>query len=108
MDGVPASLNEALRIKPNYATALNNRGIVWSEKGEHNKAIMNFERILLIDPNNHMAIQNMAIAIKRKKRRRVVARAGLVARTRDVRQHWRGLGYQSKEIPCSSADAVLP
>ena len=32
MDGVLANLNEALRIKPDFVTALNNRGIVWKNR----------------------------------------------------------------------------
>ena len=50
MDGVLASLNEALRIKPDFAIALNNRGIVWGEKGEYDNVIKDMSEATRLKP----------------------------------------------------------
>jgi lipoprotein NlpI len=47
-----ADFDQALKINPNYAEAYNNRGIVYRNKGDYNKAIADFEAVLRIDPNN--------------------------------------------------------
>ena len=66
MDGVLANLNEALRIKPDFATALNNRGIVWKNKREYEKALADLEEAIRLKPDFTYALNSRGI-IKLKK-----------------------------------------
>ena len=57
-----ADFNQALKISPNLASALVNRGIAWRSKGDLDRAIADFDQAIGIDPNMPAAYYNRALA----------------------------------------------
>jgi serine/threonine protein kinase len=60
-----AYLNEAIRIKPDYAGAYNNRGIAFINIGEYEKAIKDFNEAIRWSPHNATPYKNLAIVYYR-------------------------------------------
>ena len=55
-------LNEALRLKPDYADAYSNRGIAYRNLGQHQRAIEDYNEAIRLNPNYAMAYSNRGIA----------------------------------------------
>ncbi len=54
--------NEAIRLKPNYAYAYNNRGTAYFILGQHQRAIDDFNNAIRLKPNYAYAYNNRGIA----------------------------------------------
>ena len=63
-----ASYDKALAIKPDYAEALNNRGIALKELKRLDEALASFDKALAIKPDYAEALNNRGIALKELKR----------------------------------------
>ena len=61
-DGAIADYNEAIRLKPDYAIAWNNRGFVKRRKDDLDGAIADYNEAIRLRPNYEEAIQNREIA----------------------------------------------
>ncbi|MGB8847110.1 MAG: tetratricopeptide repeat protein, partial [Terracidiphilus sp.] len=57
-DQAMQDLNQALKLKPDFAGALNTRGNVYSDEGEYDRAISDYNDALRIDPNHALAYYN--------------------------------------------------
>jgi tetratricopeptide (TPR) repeat protein len=57
-----ADCNEAVRLKPDFADAYNNRGNAYYGKGDYARAIADYEQALRIDPNVKNVAANKARA----------------------------------------------
>jgi tetratricopeptide (TPR) repeat protein len=57
-----AELNEALRLRPDLATALNARGFLYLKKGEYAAAIHDFTRAVELKPDYANAYKNRSVA----------------------------------------------
>ena len=54
-------------MDPNYAKAYNSRGTAYNFKGEHNRAIEDFSKVIALDPNDaYAAYTNRGLAYYRK------------------------------------------
>jgi predicted O-linked N-acetylglucosamine transferase (SPINDLY family) len=63
-DEALASYERALAIRPNYAEAHNNRGVVLQEIERFDEALASYERALSIKPNYAEALTNRGIALR--------------------------------------------
>jgi lipoprotein NlpI len=52
----------ALRLNPHYAHAYNNRGIVFLEMGDVDRAIEDFNKAIAEDPGYANALRNLGLA----------------------------------------------
>ncbi|WP_162502581.1 tetratricopeptide repeat protein, partial [Treponema endosymbiont of Eucomonympha sp.] len=57
-DKAIADFGEAVRLKPDYAEAFNNRGCVYGKKGEHDNAIADFDAAIRLKPDYALAFNN--------------------------------------------------
>ncbi len=64
--GAIADLDEALRIKPDYATAYALRGTARIDTGELDGALADFDRAIALEPEHHLYLYNRAVARGRK------------------------------------------
>jgi tetratricopeptide (TPR) repeat protein len=55
-----ADYNQALAINPNVQNTYRNRGVVWGEKGEYDKAIADYNQALAVDPKDVAACNALA------------------------------------------------
>ena len=76
-----ADFNEALQINGKDTWAYNNRGIVWFEKGEFDKAIADYDQALRLEPKHTWAYHNRGNALDHRVERR---QARLVAVAQDA------------------------
>jgi len=60
LDKAIVHFKEALKIKPDYATALHNLGIALSDKGNYDEAVLYFNKALKINPQLTDARNNLA------------------------------------------------
>jgi tetratricopeptide (TPR) repeat protein len=63
------------------AITFNNRGIAYSEKGQHDRAIQDYDQAIKLNPNNAAALYNRSVA-KDKKSDKARAEADLAAARR--------------------------
>ena len=49
------AFNEAIRLNPTHANALHNRGIAYGRKGEHDRAIADYNEAIRLDPKDATA-----------------------------------------------------
>ena len=61
------SLNNALERKPNFGTALNNRGWIYTEQEKWPEARGDFEQALKIDPQDQGALQGLARVLEKER-----------------------------------------
>ena len=54
--------DEAIRLDPHYAHALNNRGIIFLERGDVDRAIADFDRAISEDASYANAFRNRGLA----------------------------------------------
>jgi len=66
-DRAIAYFNAALKIKPDYTEALYNRGIAYNKRGDHDRAIADWEAVLRIDPNHNGARDDLERTRRKKK-----------------------------------------
>ena len=64
LDQAIASLNKALEIKPDFATALTTRGGILAEQDRWAEARHDFERALKLDPRDDGALYGLAQAMR--------------------------------------------
>jgi len=72
------TLDKALRLKPDAADTLNNRGVAYFEARNYELAMENFERALHHEPINDRALSNRAL-VHRMRKQLVAAHASLSA-----------------------------
>lgn len=58
--------SKAIAIDPNDAKAYNNRGVAYGHKGQHNRAIEDFNKAIALNPDNAGYYHNRAIAYENK------------------------------------------
>jgi len=57
-DRAIADYSEAIRLNPKYATAYNNRGLGYKQKGDYDRAIADFNDAIRLDPKYAIAYDN--------------------------------------------------
>ena len=57
-------MKKAIQINPNYVEAHNNLGTVFTQLGEHQKAISCYEKAIQIQPNHVNAHNNLGAVFK--------------------------------------------
>jgi tetratricopeptide (TPR) repeat protein len=57
-----ADYSEAIRIRPGYVDAYNNRGVVRKEKGDYDGAIADYNEAIRLDPLHVSAYNNRGLA----------------------------------------------
>jgi Flp pilus assembly protein TadD len=62
-------LTEAVRIKPDYADALNNLAIALINTGHEQEAIQHLRKVLLLQPDNEHAKDALKVAQARQSRK---------------------------------------
>jgi tetratricopeptide (TPR) repeat protein len=55
-------LSKAIKLKPDYADAYNERGIAYSQFGQYQRALADFNEAIRLKPDNVNAHNNMGIA----------------------------------------------
>ena len=60
--------HKALKMDPNYAASYNGLSLVYGSGMDHDKALRNFDKALMIDPKNSIYLQNKACCLKKLKR----------------------------------------
>jgi tetratricopeptide (TPR) repeat protein len=60
--------DRALRLKPGYAAALNNRGIAYYDKGQYDRAIQDYDQAIRFEPDLAEAFNNRALAYYKQNR----------------------------------------
>jgi lipoprotein NlpI len=58
--------DEALRLNPKYAPALNNRGNVWHDKGDYDQAIADYDAALRVEPKSARTFYNRGNSLAAK------------------------------------------
>ena len=58
LDGAIESYNKAIKLKPDYAEAYNNRGTAWEGKKEYDKALKDYDKAIELEPNYAVAYYN--------------------------------------------------
>jgi lipoprotein NlpI len=61
-----ADFNEAIRLRPEYASAYNNRGNAWGNKGNYDRAIADYSEAIRVSPKYALAYANRGNAWKYK------------------------------------------
>ena len=61
-----AEFTEAIRLKPDFAEAYNNRGLIYGNMGEHDKAIADYTEAIRLKPEYADAYYNRGIAYEKK------------------------------------------
>ena len=61
-----ADYTEAIRIKPDYASAYNNRGNAYGDLGQHDKAIFDLTQAIRINPDDANAYHNRNLAYQKQ------------------------------------------
>ena len=59
-------MDHALRLKPDFDKALNNRGIAYAGKGQYDRAIEDYDQALRLNPNDAAALSNRRVAYNNK------------------------------------------
>jgi tetratricopeptide (TPR) repeat protein len=59
-DKAIADLSEAIRLKPDYVGAYNNRGIAYIQKGDYDKALADFREAVRLKPDHVTAYNSLA------------------------------------------------
>lgn len=67
LNGALANLDKAIHLDPNLAGAWNSRGMVWSKKGEHDRAISDFSQAIHLNPSDVSFWHNRGVAWKMKR-----------------------------------------
>ena len=57
-------LNEAIKLKPDYAEAYNNRGNVYGDLGQHKQAIEDYNEAIRLKPDYAMAYNNRGVTYR--------------------------------------------
>ena len=65
-DRAIADFNEAIRLRPEYASAYNNRGNAWGNKGDYDRAIADYSEAIRLEPNYALAYNNRGSALRLK------------------------------------------
>ena len=58
--------DQAIRLNPNYASAFNNRGLAYVNKGDNDRAIQDYDQAIKLNPNDTVAIKNRADAVAKR------------------------------------------
>jgi tetratricopeptide (TPR) repeat protein len=61
-----ADYDDAIRLNPNYIAAFYNRGLLFDEKKEYERAIDDFNVVLKIDPRNPLVLFRRGEAFLKK------------------------------------------
>ncbi len=65
-DAQIADYDEAIRLKPDYAAAYNNRGFAYNEKGQYDRAIADYDKAIRLNPDYVLAYYNRGNAYYHK------------------------------------------
>src|SRR5262249_5365859 len=65
-DHAIADYAEAIRLDPNHAAALNNRGNAWQAKGDNDRAIADFDEAIRLNPRDPCPLYNRGNAWQAK------------------------------------------
>ena len=57
-----STLDEIIRLDPNYARAYSARGVAKSEIGQHIEGISDYDEVIRLDPNYAKAYNNRGVA----------------------------------------------
>ncbi len=63
LEEAAASYRQALRLKPDYAEAHNNLGVVLKELGQLDEAVASYQQALRLKPDYAQAHNNLGIAL---------------------------------------------
>jgi Flp pilus assembly protein TadD len=66
VDRAIADFNEAIRLEPNNAMQLNNRGHAYIKKGDYDRAIADYNEAIRLDPTLARAFNGRGFAYMRK------------------------------------------
>src|SRR5579863_1741795 len=58
LDAAMSDLNEAIRLKPDFPSALNSRANVLTDQGQYDRAIADYNEAIRLDPNHKLAWYN--------------------------------------------------
>ena len=61
-----ADLDQAIKLDPDFAAALNDRGTIYQHKGDLDRAIADFDRAIKANPRYDVALNNRGMAYKSK------------------------------------------
>jgi tetratricopeptide (TPR) repeat protein len=65
-DKAIANFSEAIRLRPDDASAFNSRGNAYESKGDHDRAIADYTESIRLNPKNALAFNNRGIAYAHK------------------------------------------
>ena len=63
-DHAIADLDQAIRLKPDFADAYFSRGLAYSDKGDYDRAITDFDQAIRLKPDAAYAYNGRGIALK--------------------------------------------
>ena len=66
-DQAISALDQAVRLDPNDAIALRDRGFCYHRKGDFEQAIQDYDQALRLDPTDVNTSQNRALAQRQQK-----------------------------------------
>ena len=100
-------LDLALRLRPDHAVALDNRGVILKDLRRYDAALADFDRALALDPDSRPILNNRAIALLAAERweRAVEAYDALLARAPEHAGAWNDRGLALKKL--GRADEAL-
>src|SRR6185295_3552999 len=61
-DRAIADFDEAIKLKPDYAVAMYNRGTTYYDKLDYDRAIASFDAVIKLDPSNVLALHDRGVA----------------------------------------------
>src|SRR5262249_42444089 len=65
-DKAIANFSEAIRLRPDDASAFNSRGTAYESKGDHDRAIVDYTESIRLNPKNALAFNNRGIVYAHK------------------------------------------
>jgi len=60
LEGAREAFSQAIALNPEYAHAYNNLGVVYWKSGDHDNALANFHKALILDPDDPDAVLNLS------------------------------------------------
>ena len=61
-----ADYSRAIRLDPQYVSAYFNRGLIYYEQGQPQRALADFDKVLEIDPKNERARKGREFIVKQQ------------------------------------------